>query len=143
MMNMVRDMARHDMVYRRLFGGDMEKLLASRKRSPRNRKREDVALLPGGATPVTPSGVNCTRHGFFRIRPGEVSPEFRDGDPSYGLISECELAVLAVCMVAWAKQSSRQAPLVGSDNMNAAEWASGGKAKQRTAMEALYCLIWY
>lgn len=67
----------------------------------------------------------------------------REGDLRYGLIAECELAVIAVCIVAWAKLSIRQFFLMGSDNMNATAWKSHGKAKQGTAMRLLYFLFWY
>ena len=127
---LLRDMARHGGVFRNLFGVDMERLLAIRKRSPRNCQREDVTWLTGDATPLILAVVNWKTNEFRRMRPGEVLSEFRSGGPRYGLISECELAVIAVCMGAWAIRASHQFCHMGSDNMNAIAWTPNGTAKQ-------------
>ena len=100
-MNLMRDMARRDGVFYELFGGDVGKLLAIRKRVPGNHQRADAKWLTGDATPVNLAGVNWEAQECCRIRPGEVLSDFRAGDRRSGLISECELEVVAVRMVGW------------------------------------------
>ena len=132
MMNLLRDMASHDAVFHKLFGGDMEKLLAIRKRFPGQRQREDATWLTGDATPLILAGPNWVTQEFFRIRPDVVLAEFRAGGPRYGSVSERERSanMNAVCISAWVKQGSHQFFLMGSDNMNAIAWATNGNAKQ-------------
>ena len=87
--------------------------------------------------------ANWATREFFRIRQDEVLSEFRAGDPRYGLISEFELAVIAVCIATWADFSHRQFFAMGSGNMNAISWTTNGKARQGKATRLLYCLLWY
>ena len=97
----------------------MGNFLSIRKRFPDHNQREDVTWLTGDATPLVLDGVGWATQEFFRIRSDEVLAEFRVGDPRYGLISECELSVIALRIVTWAKLPRRQFFLRGSGNMNA------------------------
>ena len=97
----------------------MGNVLAIHERFSGHKQREDVTWLTGDATPLVLAGVNWATQEFFRVRPEEVLSEFRAGDARYGLIAECVLAVIAVCLVTWAQLAHQQFFLMGSDNMNA------------------------
>ena len=58
-----------------------------------------VTRLTGDATPVTLDRANWAKLEFHRVLQGELWADFRDGGPMYGLISECELAGVAVSAV--------------------------------------------
>ena len=142
-MDILMDLHRREATFRNLIGGDMEKLLSAHKRFPGHRRREDAAWLAGDATPLILAGANWATREFSRARPDEVLGGISECDLRYGVIAEREMAVIAVCIAAWAKLASRQFFLMGSDNVNAIAWPSNGMAKQGTATTLLYCLFRY
>ena len=71
-MNLLRDLVRRDSTFFKLFGVDMERLLAIRKRFSGRRQGEDAARLTGDATPLILTGANWAPEEFFRVRPDEV-----------------------------------------------------------------------
>lgn len=139
MVNLLRQIANQDDMFRRLFSDNMERLLETHKRFPGHLQRETFTWLSGDATPLVLAEANWATLGFFRFRPGEVLSIFTPSAQTPYIISECELAVSVMGAVPCASHGNTQFFMLGTDNLNAISWMNGGKAKEGTAMRTLFC----